>query len=297
MAFSATVIPVMIASPGDVHEYRAVARDVLHEWNYVHSEQSRLVLMPVGWDTHSSPELGATPQELINNRVLQDCDLLIGIFWTRLGTPTAHAASGTAEEIQRHVAAGKPAMLYFSEQPVAPESLDAVQYAALRQFRAWCEQRGLIERFNSRENLREKLTRHVQIALRDNPYLAGIIIAASQTQRKDERGSPDKQVATAASLSQEAKELLVAAANDPQGSIVTFTGLNGQFIQAGQKQFGNSPDRRDMVKWEYGLEELANLGLVREERPGKGSVMIFKVTKPGYQLAEQLNAAQGGKPS
>jgi hypothetical protein len=48
MPFIATVLPVMIASPGDVTDYRALARDVLHEWNYIHSSPTNIVLMPVG---------------------------------------------------------------------------------------------------------------------------------------------------------------------------------------------------------------------------------------------------------
>ena len=45
--------------------------------------------MPVGWETHSSPDLGAPAQEQINERILEHCDLLIAVFWTRLGTPTS----------------------------------------------------------------------------------------------------------------------------------------------------------------------------------------------------------------
>jgi hypothetical protein len=97
MALKASVLPVMIASPGGVHPYRAIARDVLHESNYIHTVDRHLVLMPVEWETHSSPELGATAQELINDRLLEDCDALIGVFRTRLGRPTANAASGTVE--------------------------------------------------------------------------------------------------------------------------------------------------------------------------------------------------------
>jgi hypothetical protein len=292
MAFAATVIQVMIASPGDVHEYRAVARNVLHEWNYVHSAPSQLVFMPVGWDTHSSPELGAPPQELINNRVLKDCDLLIGIFWTRLGTPTFNAASGTAEEIQRHVGAGKPAMLYFSEQPVAPESLDVTQYAALKKFRAWCEERGLIEKFHSDDDLREKLTRQVQIALRDSPYLVEIISEASQMPNVGNLEISDQRVAAAVSLSEEAKLLLLGAANDQQGTIMAYSALAGKFIQAGQKTFGDPAVRREMARWEYGLEELTNLGFVRMERVGSGNVDMYTLTKSGYQLVESLKDAQ-----
>jgi hypothetical protein len=39
---------------------------------------------------------------------------LIGVFWTRVGTPTGIAESGTLEEIERVAAEGKLVMLYFS---------------------------------------------------------------------------------------------------------------------------------------------------------------------------------------
>lgn len=50
MLFRATVLPVMVASTGDVNEYRAPARDVLHKCNYIHSSPTNVVLMPVGWE-------------------------------------------------------------------------------------------------------------------------------------------------------------------------------------------------------------------------------------------------------
>lgn len=142
MAYAATAIPVMIASPGDVLDEREAARDVMHTWNYINSIRERVVLIPVGWETHSSPELGERPQQLINDRVLKECDLLVGIFWTRLGTPTGASASGTVEEIERHIAEGNPAMVYFSSRPVAPQMLDPDQYSALMEFRNKCRSMG-----------------------------------------------------------------------------------------------------------------------------------------------------------
>ncbi|MFH4621427.1 hypothetical protein [Vibrio furnissii] len=58
MSFEAKVFNVMIASPGDVSSERAIIRDVIYEWNAVHSETRNIVLLPVGWETHSSPEMG-----------------------------------------------------------------------------------------------------------------------------------------------------------------------------------------------------------------------------------------------
>lgn len=292
MAYLATVLPVMIASPGDVHEYRGIVRDVLHEWNYVNSDAFNAVMMPVGWDTHSSPELGSQPQELINDRVLSECDLLVGVFWTRLGTPTADAASGTAEEIQRHVAAGKPAMVYFSSAPASLDTVDPEQYAALKEFREWCKSQGLIEFFDHGLDLQSKLRRHLQIAIRKNPYLQGLIAQASQSGAVGTPHvsvtDPDPQAELAKSLTEEARTLLSEAASDRGGTILKLATLGGNFLQTNGKTFGERGDRRASARWEYALDQLRTAGLVLE-RGHKGQV--FELSEPGYQLADYLSAA------
>jgi hypothetical protein len=109
--YDAKVINVMIASPGDVSSERRIAVAVVHEWNATHAETHRAVLQPVGWETHASPDMGARGQAIINRQSLDACDLLVAIFWSRLGTPTGTAESGTVEELRAHVAAGRPAMV------------------------------------------------------------------------------------------------------------------------------------------------------------------------------------------
>src|SRR5947207_5128394 len=144
MAYDAKVYNVMIASPGDVEVERSIVREVVSDWNAANSAARGIVLQPMGWDTHSAPDMGDRPQSIINKQVLHNADLLVAVFWTRLGTPTGAAASGTVEEIEEHVKAGKPAMVYFSSAPVRPDSVDEKQYQALKEFRHECERRGLI---------------------------------------------------------------------------------------------------------------------------------------------------------
>ena len=128
MPYQATIYRVMIASPSDVAEERQIIREVVNEWNAVHSSIRLIALLPVGWETHSAPEMGARAQSIINRRLLDSCDLLVGAFWTRIGTPTGESVSGTVEEIARHIGEGKPAMLYFSSVPVIPEIINREQY-------------------------------------------------------------------------------------------------------------------------------------------------------------------------
>jgi Domain of unknown function (DUF4062) len=109
MSFQAIVLKVMIASPGDVAEKRRVVTEEIHRWNDANASTRRLVLLPVKWETHSTPQLGSPPQTIINRQLVDDADILIGIFGTRIGTPTEDHVSGTVEEIKKHVAAGKTA--------------------------------------------------------------------------------------------------------------------------------------------------------------------------------------------
>jgi len=161
MPYDARVVKVMIASPGDVSTERQIVREVLNEWNCIHSEDRGLVLLPIGWETHSTPQMGDRPQAIINEQVLADCDLLVAIFWTRIGTPTGNAVSGTVEEIEEHLHAGKPAMLYFSSAPVRPDSVDEEQYRALKEFKQECFKLGLVEAYESLGEFRDKFSRQL----------------------------------------------------------------------------------------------------------------------------------------
>ncbi len=88
------------------------------------------------WETHAVPTSGVRPQSAINDQLVDRCDILIGMFWTKLGTPTGVAVSGTVEEIDRFVAAGKLAMLYFSRRKAAKGKVDPKQTAKLQKFKA-----------------------------------------------------------------------------------------------------------------------------------------------------------------
>lgn len=161
MAFTAIVLKVMIASPGDVLEERQAIREIILDWNNINAESQQLALMPTGWDTHSFPLMGDRPQAIINEQVAKGCDLLVAVFWTRLGSPTGDFASGTVKEIESHLRLGKPAMIYFSSKPVRPESVDGEQYKALKSFKDDCRDRGLIETFDSVEEFKTKFVRQL----------------------------------------------------------------------------------------------------------------------------------------
>lgn len=282
MAYQATVIPVMIASPGDVADERELIRSIIHDWNDVNAEASKVMLAAIGWETHSSPELGARPQELINMRVLKNCDLLIGVFWTRLGTPTGKSPSGTVEEIEEHVAAGKPAMIYFSSKPVAPESIDAEQFAQVQAIKEKWLPQGLIETYDNLDDFRKKLAKQLQICLSNNEYLQNIL--STPEVEVVSKNVASLNMHQQYSLSEEAQIILKTAASKDDGTIIKMSFIGGRMIQIGGESFGGERGR-DAAKWEAALNQLESEGLVIA-RGYKGEV--FELTHEGWAVADAL---------
>ena len=161
MPYQTTVYRILIASPSDVTSERKTIPDVISAWNATHSEDHNVVLLPVMWETHSTPEMGDRPQAILNKQLVASCDLLVGAFWTRIGTHTGVSESGTVEEIEEIRKAGKPVLLYFSSQPVVLDSVDTEQYERLKNFKEKCQKEGLVEKYDSISELREKLMRHL----------------------------------------------------------------------------------------------------------------------------------------
>jgi hypothetical protein len=167
MAYNARVFRILIASPGDVAKERSVVTEVIQEWNDVNSKNDGLVLLPLRWETHSSPKLGDRPQAIINAQVVDKCDMVIGVFWTKLGTPTGVSASGTVEEIERVVEAGKPVMLYFSRANIDVHSLDLDEIRRLRDFKALVSSTGLVEDYITIDEFKDKLRKQLAFQVRD----------------------------------------------------------------------------------------------------------------------------------
>lgn len=173
MTFQATVARVFLASPGDTVEEREAAREVIARWNVDHSVAEGVVLIPVGWETDSVPEWGDHPQAILNRQLVDSSDLLIGIFWTRLGTPTATAESGTVEEIERFAASGRPVLLYFCRKSVGIAEIDAGQLTSLREFEANCRDRALYDTYGDSAEFSAKLSRALSAVVRERLAASG----------------------------------------------------------------------------------------------------------------------------
>jgi hypothetical protein len=268
----------MIASPGDVAQERRIARDIVHEWNAINSAERGTVLLPLAWETNASPALGDRAQAIIDDQLVKSADLLVAVFWTRLGTPTGSASSGTVEEIQEHVKSGKPVMLYFSSAPVQPESVDAEQYKALREFRASIQKRGLVESYESISEFREKFTRQLaQTIIQRFPASSGgatptgVTLVATGTVRDP-------------GVSEDGRRLLKQAAADPNGVVLMLRTFGGLSIESNGESFVERGNPRSEATWQESVRELVQKKLL-EQRDQRGEV--YAVTALGFRVADK----------
>ncbi|HZY61282.1 MAG TPA: hypothetical protein VFE38_02085 [Edaphobacter sp.] len=271
MGFQANVLKVMVASPGDVAVEREIVTQELYRWNNANSLSRRLMLQPVKWETHSAPQMGAHPQAILNEHLLLDADILVGIFGTRIGTATPEFISGSVEEIKRHVAAGKLAMLYFSHVPVDPHAIDQGQWAALQTFKEECRSGGLYAEYGSHDQLRSDFGHHLTIELNRPKYLW--------------MTPPDANiVAEDPELSTEEIHLLLATAADRNGQILTGSTMGGFFVQAKDENFVEDTPRSAAV-WKRVLRRLSELGYLSQVNEE-----VYELTEEGFARADKETA-------
>jgi hypothetical protein len=136
-----TILQVFVASPSDVAEERAALEDVIRELNSTWGRTLGCRLDLVRWETHAVPGMGQDAQDVVNRSVPQDADIFIGILWSRFGTPTHRAESGTREEFDiafaryRRDQNAVRLMFYFKDEALAPSQIDPEQLRQIQQFR------------------------------------------------------------------------------------------------------------------------------------------------------------------
>lgn len=122
-------IRVFVASPSDVTKEREHLKAVIDELNTTIAPFKNLSIELVKWESHATPSMGR-PQEVINSQIGQ-YDIFVGIMWTRFGTPTGNAESGTEEEFQLAYKQWENSksiwiLFYFCQKPFMPRKVDEI---------------------------------------------------------------------------------------------------------------------------------------------------------------------------
>lgn len=152
MPFHATVVQVLVASPGDTQAERTAILTQASRWNGRHARGRAFVLSPWLYELHSTPILGDRPQAIINSQGVDKSDVVVAVFASRLGSDTGVDISGTVEEINRAREKGIPVHVYFSNAGL-PRDVDTEQLEKLREFQKSLEDQGLYASYSDEQDL------------------------------------------------------------------------------------------------------------------------------------------------
>lgn len=137
MPKSTTTYSMLVSCPSDVVGFLPLIEDAVASFNRTFGNQNNVSIEVLHWskNTYSNMSSDSSPQEEINEQILNDSDFLVGIFWTRFGTPTKKYGSGTEEEINEMIKNNKPVILYFLDKPISPSKIDAEQLKKVQEFK------------------------------------------------------------------------------------------------------------------------------------------------------------------
>ncbi len=163
-----SIITVFLASPSDVTEERNRIEDALLDWNRNWARNLGVRLELWRWEHDAYPSVGDDAQDVINHQVPQDYDIFVGLMWSRFGTPTKRAGSGTSEEFERALArfTTNPndisILFYFKDTPIPPSKLDPTQLQLLNEFKSSLKSSGvLFWEFSDPEQFEKLVSMHI----------------------------------------------------------------------------------------------------------------------------------------
>jgi hypothetical protein len=166
-----TNLRVFLSSPGDLAKEREIFKSVVEEINRILSgSEVRLELLM--WETNTVPSIGKDPQSIINEQIGDDYDIFVGVMWTRFGTSTPRAGSGTEEEFNRAYERliSNPTqsriLFYFKDAPpVSLSSIDPQQFEKVYNFKEHLKAKGLLGIYQSTDDfaglVRPHLLHHI----------------------------------------------------------------------------------------------------------------------------------------
>ena len=168
MSRELTEVDIFLASPTDVVAERESVEEAVEELNDNWQRQLGLRLNLILMEKDAVPGFGKYPQDVLNQQIPTQIQAFVAIFWSRIGTPTGRAQSGTVEEFERAYEQWKNdprtirVMLYFKTAPVPRKRIDPKQIEKVDEFKVWVDEHGgLYHEFESTDEFRKVIRKHL----------------------------------------------------------------------------------------------------------------------------------------
>lgn len=214
-------LELFVASPGDVAKERQAVQAVVTEIQRTIGPVLQINIRPFLWEHDLGP--GAHPegpQGLVDAQSnLAKCDILVGIFWNRLGTPTADGKTGTEHEFWQSFARWQRErsphiMLYFSQKPIQQTPDNIAQANLLLAFKQSLPKDVFSWKYKKPQQFeklfREHLTRHVMHVWHERGRPADVVRFADSNLKLGLITSSADLIRTNADIVSEAEEVFFA---------------------------------------------------------------------------------------
>ena len=164
MAKQFTHYDIVISCPSDMVEERLTVQEAVDVINEQDAYYRGIHFDIRYWDKDVLFSSG-DPQIIINNTLIREADIIVALFWRKLGTPTERAKSGTIEEIEMMIKEGKQVFVCFDERDIVIHNTNSdVEIQELLKVREFKKNyKGLYIEFRSREELIEKLQNQLRL--------------------------------------------------------------------------------------------------------------------------------------
>lgn len=249
-----------------------MARAVINRWTSFHAEQNGIVLIPINWETHSYPEHGAHPQKILDSQLAGKSDMLVAIFGAKVGTPTDTSLSGTIEEIEEHIKAGKPIMLFFRKYNDLSKT-SSEELAKLESFKSSIKSQGLYREYDTEKDFEKAFSDALTLFLTDHWLKESIPTTSKETSVK---------------FTEEEIEILKSwtASNNPEAHSIRY--MDGTSYIIGDLQF-DVQEARSLVKWNDFFDRLEQVGFIELSRYNRNGDPVYRLRVPAYEFIDSLD--------
>jgi len=274
--YQANVYRIMIGSPSDIKEEITIAREVLNHWNNLHSEQNKMVLLPLHWSFNSYPSMERKPQKSIDKQLVEKSDLMVCIFGTRLGSPTDTEISGTVEEIKEHRKAGKDVMVFFKMSVDDISAVNPQQLQKIKEFKESIKNDVLWMEFSEAKDYEKKFADALQLYINDN-WNNNCIEESDIEVRKIMKFSDDE------------KEVLKKWTNSRNANCYTSGVIGGVYYVFGDYQYRANYGKEEAMFDDF-IERLSKAGYIDLEKYDKYGKPVYKLKKAAYDYVDNQSA-------
>lgn len=170
MAYTKTVYRIILCSPSDVEKEREIVRQIVEEINET-NKKAPIMLQLFMWENDVSPLTNMKPGQYHIDDVfkMEESDLVIGLFYKKIGNPVMGDPSGTDHEIRLAIESyqkrNSPEIkLYFRKNrtkigEISSEELD--DYTIMQERKTEYRKLGIVQEYDKISEFEKNARKHI----------------------------------------------------------------------------------------------------------------------------------------